>query len=537
MASAQDVLNVARKYIGTKENPAGSNNVIFNTWYYGREVSGSAYPWCAVFIWSIFNEAGASELYYGGEKTAYCPTLYSYYKRNNQLAAPPQSGDIVFFQFNSSTIAHVGIVESVNGDGTVTTIEGNTSATSDDNGGAVQRKTRKITQCYAFARPKYGVSNNATVVKDINKQGKITASALNIRTSYSTSSSVLGTYKKNEIVQLIGESSNGWYQTHRGWIFGQYVFVLEDTLAPAPSTSFIPRKGIDVSSYQTNMNYAQLKQSGVQFCWPRIILKNQNKDSMFETHYQGCVDAGIAVDMVYDYTYATTVEYAKAEARNVINYLNGRKITVCLDVEDSSLRSLGANLINIINGYQSVIEEAGLKFIGYTGEYFFNTYIKPHMNNLRCKDWWIAAYRDGYTPMSINAEPNEARKPYITGINVVAWQYTSSGNVSGYSGALDMNKLYTDISSSIAPAVPAPAPKPISVTPTIDFSTYPVLRKGSKGLWVTLLQNGLVARGYNIKVDGDFGDETLSAVKSLQRQNGLVVDGVVGINTWTAIFT
>ncbi len=539
MATAQDVLNVARKYIGVKENPAGSNNVVFNTLYYGREVSGNAYPWCCVFIWHIFNEAGASNLFFGGEKTAYCPTLYSYYKRNNQLVSNPQSGDIVFYMFNSSAIAHVGIVETNNGDGTVTTIEGNTSASSDDNGGAVQRRIRKLSQCYAFARPAYGqnvVPVNKVIIKDINKIGIITASKLNIRVSYGTTSSVIGTYSKGEQVQLVGEASNGWYQTDKGWISGQYVTIKETDKQPMASSVY-PQVGIDVSSYQRNMNYKQLKASGVQFCWPRIIMKNQSKDAMFETHYQGCLDAGIVINMVYDYTYATNVEYAKAEAYNVLGYLNGRRLAVCLDVEDPSLRNLGSGLVDIINAYQSVIEKAGLKFIGYTGEYFFNTYIKPYLSNLKCKNWWIAAYRNGYNEMTIHDIPDESRKPLISGVNVIAWQYTSSGKINGYNGPLDMNRLYeniADMASSSSPVFPI-SQKPTPYT-NPAFANYPLLKYGAKGVWVTLLQNGLKARGLNINVDGVFGDETLNAVKEFQKQQGLTVDGEVGIYTYSALF-
>ena len=35
MITAQNIMTLAEKYIGTKENPANSNNVIFNTHYYG----------------------------------------------------------------------------------------------------------------------------------------------------------------------------------------------------------------------------------------------------------------------------------------------------------------------------------------------------------------------------------------------------------------------------------------------------------------------------------------------------------------------
>ena len=37
--------------------------------------------WCAVFVWWVFREAGAPELYYGGGETAYCPTLMSFHKK------------------------------------------------------------------------------------------------------------------------------------------------------------------------------------------------------------------------------------------------------------------------------------------------------------------------------------------------------------------------------------------------------------------------------------------------------------------------
>ena len=37
------------------------------------------------------------------------------------------------------------------------------------------------------------------------------------------------------------------------------------------------------------------------------------------------------------------------------------------------------------------------------------------------------------------------------------------------------------------------------------------------------------------KLDGDFGPETERAVRTFQSENGLVVDGIVGRNTWQAL--
>ena len=44
MATAEKILEIARSQIGTKESPAKSDNVKYNTAYYGRAVSGGGYP-------------------------------------------------------------------------------------------------------------------------------------------------------------------------------------------------------------------------------------------------------------------------------------------------------------------------------------------------------------------------------------------------------------------------------------------------------------------------------------------------------------
>ena len=49
MATAKDIVDLAASFVGVNENPPDSNNVIFNTDYYGRHVYGGAYPWCCAF--------------------------------------------------------------------------------------------------------------------------------------------------------------------------------------------------------------------------------------------------------------------------------------------------------------------------------------------------------------------------------------------------------------------------------------------------------------------------------------------------------
>lgn len=68
----------------------------------------------------------------------------------------------------------------------------------------------------------------------------------------------------------------------------------------------------------------------------------------------------------------------------------------------------------------------------------------------------------------------------------------------------------------------------------------PTLRKGDKGDTVKYLQTLLLDRGYSLPkygADGDFGNETLKAVKAFQKDWGLAEDGVVGEKTWERLTT
>ena len=70
-----------------------------------------------------------------------------------------------------------------------------------------------------------------------------------------------------------------------------------------------------------------------------------------------------------------------------------------------------------------------------------------------------------------------------------------------------------------------------------DYSKYPILKKGSRNSYVTILQKILVEKGYDPKgIDGIFGPGCLAAVKQFQKDNGLVVDGCVGPKTWAALY-
>lgn len=61
------------------------------------------------------------------------------------------------------------------------------------------------------------------------------------------------------------------------------------------------------------------------------------------------------------------------------------------------------------------------------------------------------------------------------------------------------------------------------------------LTEGSTGEQVTAVQATLAGYGYTIAIDGIFGPQTKSVVRSWQQSNGLHIDGIIGPQTWASL--
>lgn len=162
MATAQQIVEVARSQIGVKEQPANSNRTKYGKWY---GMDGE--PWCDMFVSWCADQAGALEEV---GKFAYCPYHVNFFKQRGQWIdreEEPRPGDIVFYAGASGLARHVGIVVSRNGSESITAIEGNTSVSSDDNGGAVMERVREYgavgSSWYimGFGRPAYECQDDA----------------------------------------------------------------------------------------------------------------------------------------------------------------------------------------------------------------------------------------------------------------------------------------------------------------------------------------------------------------------------------------
>lgn len=126
--SAQKLLNVANGHIGYTTTETDS---AFGRLYVGPNAGN----WCAYFVRACAESAGLPF-----PATGYCPDVVTWAQSEGRWTNEAKTGYYVLFDFNSNgTADHIGIVENVNDDGTIVTIEGNTSGAT---GTGVWRKTR-----------------------------------------------------------------------------------------------------------------------------------------------------------------------------------------------------------------------------------------------------------------------------------------------------------------------------------------------------------------------------------------------------------
>lgn len=142
------IIELATAEIGYHELPNKKNK--FGEWF---GLNGVA--WCMQFCCKMYNDAGFPIRGDWAKGFASVPNALKHYTESNELTHYPQSGDLVIFDWQrDGKPDHVGLFVCHNNDGTITTIEGNTSDGNPSNGGRVERKIRKLTLVEAFIHPK-----------------------------------------------------------------------------------------------------------------------------------------------------------------------------------------------------------------------------------------------------------------------------------------------------------------------------------------------------------------------------------------------
>lgn len=196
------------------------------------------------------------------------------------------------------------------------------------------------------------------------------------------------------------------------------------------------QNGIDVSRYQGSINWPQVAAGGQQFAIIRLGSSNNGGlyvDPYFLQNVNGAHAAGLHVGAYY-YTYARSQSAVADELSLFLNVLEGLQLEypVFVDVEDSSLTSVGrAQLTNLVRYAMDILYQRGW----YAGWYSYTNFILSYLNAAELAEYplWLADYRS---------------QPGYTGTYSM-WQYSATGNVSGVTGACDLNYSYQDFLPAI----------------------------------------------------------------------------------------
>lgn len=226
---------------------------------------------------------------------------------------------------------------------------------------------------------------------------------------------------------------------------------------------------IDVSSWQTGINVTT---SGAQIVVAKATEGVGYVNPDCDRVVQDALAAGQGVGV---YHFAHTENDARREANYFIDNTRGyigKGIVPILDWEPSAPWDTGWALT-----WLRTVEAAwGTKPIIYMNQSTENSY---DWSSVVAGDYglWIAAYTLGYTPI-YGFNPPAAQPTLYHWPFAAAWQYTSTGYVGDWGGALDLSVVYGDLdtwyayagSGQVAPT-PAPQPTPQPSTPDTTCDT------------------------------------------------------------------
>ncbi|MDY4971016.1 MAG: GH25 family lysozyme [Lachnospiraceae bacterium] len=219
---------------------------------------------------------------------------------------------------------------------------------------------------------------------------------------------------------------------------------------------------IDVSKYNNQnsndqINWSKVKADGID----SVIIRCGNRgygtagtmmtDPYFEKNIKNALAAGLKVG-IYIYSQAITTAEAVEEANHCLKlcaaYLDKLDLPIVMDVEyanpgggDLGGRLYDANLTKaeqteICKAFCKTIKDAGYQAMVYANQSMLTDEMYPSQLTDAGYQVWLARY---------NNEAGYSASPYIM------WQYSSAGSVSGITGNVDVNFLYTSSDETEAP--------------------------------------------------------------------------------------
>ncbi|WP_052947619.1 GH25 family lysozyme [Aneurinibacillus tyrosinisolvens] len=200
-------------------------------------------------------------------------------------------------------------------------------------------------------------------------------------------------------------------------------------------------KGVDLSHWQGNVDFAKIKASGVQFVYVKATQSTTFTDPTFATNVKNARDAGMPIG-AYHYAKPTAplnLTEAKNQATFFVNTMKNSGLTDFGDVmpvldleEPSTVGTLtGDDLAAWARTFvDTVKQQTNRQVLLYTGSWFIDLY-GGFNGKLSDLPLWVADYQSSTSPTL----------PPKGGWTVwTVWQYTDKGSVNGVTGTVDLDE-------------------------------------------------------------------------------------------------
>lgn len=195
--------------------------------------------------------------------------------------------------------------------------------------------------------------------------------------------------------------------------------------------------GIDVSTYQKDIDWEQVADSGVEFAIIRVGFRgygstgNIKEDSYYKQNIEGALDAGLDVG-VYFFSQAITEEEAVEEAKWTLNAIKGYDISYpvvfdweYVNIDGARTEDVGGRTITACSkAFSDTVKAAGYTPMVYSNPSM--VYNEIDLAQLKDYDFWLANYTTNQAPTSFKYHYD-------------MWQYSDKGQVPGITGNVDLN--------------------------------------------------------------------------------------------------
>lgn len=215
----------------------------------------------------------------------------------------------------------------------------------------------------------------------------------------------------------------------------------------APVYAFSPSsdtiyQGIDVSGWQGNINYAEVKNSGIEIVYMKASEGSYFVDPYFNQNYENAKANNLKVGF-YHYVTARSVEEAIEEARFFVSTISGKTPDCRLAMDFESFGNLSPEEITQIGlAFMRTVENlSGKEMVIYSDTSNASYRFYGELTNYPL---WVAQY--------------EVSQPTPNGNwnTWVGWQYTDAGEIPGIRGYVDRDQFTDGILLNSSSEIPPP---------------------------------------------------------------------------------